>query len=317
MRPFALLALSAAATAATTPPTVPDHDEVVEMEAGRTYTVKLDCIGCPVRTWTSQHKAEWLHPSPNNSLLLEFDMTEFNDALLLNGKRIFPLDPMPLHINALQVPTGVKQDETDSEDEATSEPNKHSGLMFPLQYQHTIFRAKDPEHVWLQFNVTGLPWGETPEPIKMGQKTIQILLRKEYDENFEFDQNLGGKYILDIKDVQVVEAKDKAQPPRMKCGKLAMAQTTFDPSEWDEYGKIGTWSRTWDFLVGRLHLGGNALLLPLLALLAASLVMARRVFLRRQQENFDTDSDSETALLGRDAPPPYADIPVIKIEEYD
>ena len=45
--------------------------------------------------------------------LLKFDMTEFNDALLLNGNRIFPLDPMPLHINAVQVSTNMQQDEVD------------------------------------------------------------------------------------------------------------------------------------------------------------------------------------------------------------
>jgi len=317
MRPLALLSLSAVAAAVTTPPTIPNHVEVIEREAGRDYTVKLECIGCPVRAWTSPNKAEWLHPSPNNSLLLRFDMSEFSDALLLNGHRIFPLDPMPLHINAMQVPTETEQDETDPADEEDLELNKHRRMMFPLQYQHIIFRADEPEHLWLQFNVTGLPWGETPEPIKMGQKVVQILLRKEYDENFEYDGNLGGNYILGIEDVQVVEAKDKLQPPRMKCGKLAMVQTTFDPSEWDQYGRVGTWSRTWNTLVGKLHLGKNALLLPLFALLAASLVMVHRLFLRRQQENFGTDSDAETALLGRDAPPPYADIPVIKIEEYD
>jgi hypothetical protein len=69
MRPLALLSLSAVAAAVTTPPTMPNHVEVIEREAGRDYTVKLECIGCPVRAWTSPNKAEWLHPSPHNSLV--------------------------------------------------------------------------------------------------------------------------------------------------------------------------------------------------------------------------------------------------------
>jgi len=311
MRPFALLGLSALATAAITRPTTSDHNEVIEEEAGREYTVKLECVGCPLRAWTSPHKAEWLHPAPKNSLLLKFVLTEFNDALLLNDQRIFPLDPMPLNINAKQVTNEVEQEETDADSEDASNPNKHSRIMFPLQYEHTIFRADEPELWWLQFNVTGLPWGETAEPIKLGQKSVQILVRKEHDENME------GGHILSIEEVLVVSAKGKMPPPRMKCGKLAMMQTTFDPREWDEYGRFGTLSRAWNAFVGRIQVGKDALLLPLFALLAASLVMARRLFLQRQQEKPGTDSEAETALLGRDAPPPYADIPVIKIEEYD
>lgn len=162
---------------------------------------------------------------------------------------------MPLHINAIEIPTGLEQDETDSVDEHALELSKPRRMMFPLHYQQTIFRAEEPEHLWLQLNVTGLSRGERPEPIKMSQKVVQILLHKECDENFEYDKHLGGNYILSIEDVQVVEAKDELQPPRMMCGKLTMMQTTSDPSEWDEYGKIGTWSRTWNLLVVKLHGG--------------------------------------------------------------
>ncbi|KAI4613527.1 uncharacterized protein J4E87_009828 [Alternaria ethzedia] len=294
-----------------TRPTISDHSKVIEEEAGREYTVKLECVGCPLRAWTSPHKAEWLHPAPRNSLLLKFALAEFNDALLLNDQRIFPLDPMPLNINAKQVTTEVEQEETDADSEDGPNPNRHRRILFPLQYEHTVFRADEPELWWLQFNATGLPWGETAEPIKLGQRIVQILVRKEHDGNME------GGYILSIEEVLVVSAKGKMPPPRMKCGKLAMMQTTFDPREWDEYGKFGTLSRVWNAFVGRIQVGKDALLLPLFALLAASLVMARRLFLQRQQEKPGTDSEAETALLGRDAPPPYADIPVIKIEEYD
>ena len=72
MRSFALFSLLAAAAAATTPQTTSDHDQVIEEEAGREYTVKLECVGCPLRAWTSAQKAEWLRPPPKNSLVSAF-----------------------------------------------------------------------------------------------------------------------------------------------------------------------------------------------------------------------------------------------------
>lgn len=69
MRPCALLGLSVLASAATTPPTTSDHDQVIEVEGGREYTVKLKCAECPLRAWTSSHKAEWVHPPPESSLV--------------------------------------------------------------------------------------------------------------------------------------------------------------------------------------------------------------------------------------------------------
>ena len=253
--------------------------------------------------------------------MLMLDIAESNNALLLNKKRIFPIDTMPLYINAMQVPTDIEQDEVDLQAERGFEPAPGK-MVFPLQYEYTIFRAEVGKGLWLQFNVTGLPWAEQAAPFKLGQKVVQVLLH-ESNNGQEVEDQTGDGYALSIADVQVVEAKDRIQPPRMKCGRLAMIQTTFDPNEWDDYGKFGTWARTWNLVVGKLgdfwtgHLEDNILLLPLTLLLAVSIVLARRIYQSRQQENADRDSDAETALLGSDAPPPYADIPVIKIEEYD
>ena len=75
--------------------------------------------------------------------------------------------------------------------------------------------------------------------------------------------------------------------------------------------------RLGDFWLDKLE--ENALLLPLTFLFAICMVMARRLYQIRQQGRLCRE-DAETALLGRDSddtPPPCANIPVIKIEEYD
>jgi len=325
MHSLAFFSLAAVAAASITPPGLSHHVEGIEVpvakevipaitvvQENRTYAVKLECAGCPFVSWQRPHEAEWQHPPPDNSLMLMFKLDESNSALLLDDHRIFPLDPMPLHIGAMQVPNDLDKGALDLQMVRGFKLDTPDRMRFPLQYEHSVFRADGPGSMWLQFNVTGLAFGENAEPFRLGQKVVQVLLRAEHRDE---------EYKLSIGDVQIVEAKNMAQAPRMECGKLAMMKTAFDPTEWDEYGKFGTWSRTWNLVIGRLgeywsdHLEDNMMLLPLVALFAVSIVMASRLYQSRQQD--DGDLDAETALLGRYAPPPYRDIPVIKIEEYD
>jgi hypothetical protein len=257
--------------------------------------------------------------------MLKFDIDESESALLLDGQRIFPLDLMPLHLNAISIPTDITHDDMDEQIGRGSYSSMPKRMTYPLQYQHTVFRARKNGFVWVQFNVTGLPFGETTEPVPMGQKVVQVLLREKHHREEVDNGEIESSTKLSIVDINIVDAKMRVQPHRMKCGKLAMVQTTFDPNDWDDYGRLGTWSRTWNILVEKLgqfwveKLEANALLLPLIFLLAICVVMARRLYQLRQQERLCRE-DAETALLGRDddnTPPPYADIPVIKIEEYD
>ncbi|KAF7577526.1 hypothetical protein A1F96_09677 [Pyrenophora tritici-repentis] len=325
MHSLAYFSLAAVVAASVTPPGLSHRVEGIEVPAikdiipavtvvqeNRTYAVKLECAGCPFVSWERPHEAEWQHPPPDNSLMLMFKLDESQSALLLDDHRIFPLDPMPLHIGAMQVPNDMDKGALDEQMGRGFRPDAPGGMRFPLQYEHSVFRAEGPGSMWLQFNVTGLAFGEDTEPFQLGQNVIQVLLRAEDDED---------DYKLSIGVVQVVQEKNMAQAPRMECGRLAMVKTTFDPNQWDEFGKFGTWSRTWNLVIGRLgdywsdHLEDNMMLLPLLVLLSVSIVMASRFYQSRQQD--DRDSDAETALLGHYAPPPYRDIPVIKIEEYD
>ncbi|KAF1941130.1 hypothetical protein EJ02DRAFT_423350 [Clathrospora elynae] len=324
VRPLAFLSLSAVVAASFTPPIKHESDPsfikdlapvITTVEANRSYVVKLECVGCPFAVIENELHMSWEQPPRDNSLFLKFDVDKSNSALLLNGHRILPLDPMPLFVNALQWPTNVTKDTIIQLIKTDFKPTLPRHQEFPLQYEHTLLRTEEAGQLWFQFNVTGLPWGATNEPVKMGQKVVQVLLREQ-----------GSGNGISIEDIQVVEAKDRVQPYKMKCGKLAMVRTAFDPNEWDEYGKFGTWSRLWNLVMGSMgdfwfnNLQHNALMLPLALLLAVSIFLARLLYQQRHQENVsrDGDDDAETALLGReDAPPPYADIPVIKIEEYD
>ncbi|KAF1848842.1 uncharacterized protein K460DRAFT_81541 [Cucurbitaria berberidis CBS 394.84] len=225
---------------------------------------------------------------------------------------------MPLDINALQVPAHLTTGLMAGLLEEELTPSWPFVMKFPLQYEHTLLQTEMNGPTWIQFNVVGLPFGETTESVKMdkeGQKMIQIRLGKK-DDSSE----------LLIEDLQVVERKDRAQPFRMRCGKLAMDQTSYDPNEWDKHGKFGTWSRTWNVFMGKAggswgeKLLNNVLLLPLALSLAFILVVARRWYQQREQEKDFGEEELEIALLGsyyEDAPPTYANIPVIKIEECD
>lgn len=157
------------------------------------------------------------------------------------------------------------------------------------------------------------------EPIKLegeDRKLVQILLREEKETRD-----------LLIEDIQLVARKDRVQPYRMKCGRFAMVQTAFDPEEWDEYGRIGTYERLWNIAIGKDGSWSdwyqdNVLRISLVLLAVMCIVVVRRHFYLKRQEQRSLREDAEVALLDPEydeLPPAYADIsiPEIKIEEYD
>ncbi|EOA87910.1 hypothetical protein ACJQWK_08188 [Exserohilum turcicum] len=332
MRFLTLSSLAAAVVAAASSPSSGQEHRVENIEAppvkdvaplitvvqkNKTYAVKFECVGCPFGVLRSPHEVQWTHPPPDNSLMLMFSIDESASALLLNEQRVFPLDPMPLRINALQVPSDLGKDQVKSS--SLDQPER---IKFPLQYEHTFFRGETDEGLWLHFNVTGLAWGEEPTPFTMGQKVVQMLLRED-PAHQETDPKEGSKPALSIADVQVVDEKNSVQPLRMKCGKLAMMRTAFDPNEWDEYGQFGTWARTQNLVAGKLvsflsaNGEGNVMFFPLVLLVVLSILMARCIYHFRQQGSVGGASYTPFSLLGWGASPQYTPIPVIKIEEYD
>jgi hypothetical protein len=242
-------------------------------------------------------------------------------ALLLNGRSVLPLEQMPLDINAFQVPANISKD-----DLVGFRPGSTftRGVQVPLQYEHAVLRTHGAGTWWVQFDVTGLPLDEINDPSvvcggsrqpmaldKEAQKLVQILVR----------QTKGTQEMV-IEQVQTVLREDRAQPLRMKCGNLAIAKTKYDPNEWDEYGKLGSWSRYQTMVAGIwADLENSPLTLLLALVLAFGIVAIRRWRMQGHRANASAQDDAETALLMAteygDALPAYANIPVIKIEEYD
>lgn len=257
--------------------------------------------------------------------LLKIDLKDAVSAfstMRLNGAQVLPLDPMPLYINAFQVAANLTQETMDSiihermlDADFAWQTMYHQ---FPLQYEHTLLKTDTPGQWWMQFDVKGLQYGKDGEPLEFDpeHKLVQVLVKQ-----VKLEDDAGES--LFIEDVQVVDQSQRAQPIRMKCGKLAMVKTTFDPNEWDEYGKLGSWSRIWNKIFGKIgqywldHIQHNALLLPL-ALLLAFVVFFTRVWHQKRQQG--KTMDAEYALVESsydELPPAYSDIPIIKIEEYD
>jgi hypothetical protein len=236
--------------------------------------------------------------------------------LLLNGRAIQPLEETTPFIQAFQVPVTITQKEMD---ELWREDSRY-GVQMPLQYEHTVLRTQEHGKLTVQFDVTSLPLDVLSdprfhpsligEPYKMDteqQKLVQLRLHRNKDT---------GELL--IEDISVVARADRTQPYRMNCGRLAMLRTTYDPREWDAYGKHGTARRMWNLIMSKYVM--NFAGFPAIVLGSCFILLARFCYRRRHQEKETTEDDAENALLGSeyaDAPPAYADIPVIKIEEYD
>ncbi|KAH6621733.1 hypothetical protein C7974DRAFT_397042 [Boeremia exigua] len=296
--------------------------EITVIAPNSSYVVKLECPDCPFLVKDGENDV-WL--KRDNSLLLEFDIRDDRSEIStmeLNGGQVLPLATMPLFINAYQVAANISQEAMDSivregmlDPQVIEQTNYHQ---FPLQYEHTLLKTKTPGQWWLQFDVTGLHYGRNGEVASFDEdrRIVQILVKEQKVESEE-------GHSLIIEDIHIVERYMRAQPLKMKCGKMAAVKTSFNPSEWDSYGKLGSWSRTWNMFSVRMgqywldNIQHNALLLPLVLLLAFIIFFVHVWYQRRQQ---DKDMDAEYALLESeqdDLPPAYSDIPVIKIEEYD
>lgn len=185
---------------------------------------------------------------------------------------------------------------------------------FELQYEHAVIGTRAFGRNWIQFDVTAVHQRSTYNAAsakldKEGQKMVQILLREPVD-----------RAELYIEDVQVVEREDRVKPFKMKCGKLAMMRTEYNPLEWDYYGKIGTVTRTLRLMLSSITDSWGVL--TFWAVVISAAVFFRRRIVREQQEKAlaEAREEAEAALLASDysaEPPAYSDIsgPEEKTEE--
>lgn len=251
-----------------------------------------------------------------SSKLLNFTIDASTSALQLNGQPIAPLDPMPLLIHAFQVKANLSSLELAQAErfrlmDGSWNSDTEYGA-FELQYEHTIVGTREPGKSWIQFDVTGILY--TPEIFTKnpnahyelraeGQNLVQILLHETAEPHELF-----------IEDVQVVDRKDRVQPYKMDCGRLAMAQTKFNPLEWDGFGQFGTWSRWFNVLWSNVgsFFGNILVLLRFLVVLAPVILLFR--WRARQQQHVNAvpvGDDAALALLvgeNADAPPDFEDV---------
>jgi hypothetical protein len=337
---MAVVAARAVSDVTATPDTydADANNDVTALEDGKNYVVKLDCLGCPFAVKQDNGRVSWPEEPHDNALVCTtisrpedakatqrlqvwVDTNDDDEpALFLNGRSILPLDPMPLNTDAFQVPANITEDDLLGFQSGSTFTR---GVQIPLQYEHAVLPTDEAGQFWVQFDVTGLPLdmvndpavvdGGSRQPVKLDkeeQKLVQILVRQS---------NETQEMIIGL--VETVLRKDRAQPLRMKCGALAIAQSKYDPQEWDEYGKLGSWSRyqnmvadiwdgTWDT---------SPLTLSMSLTLAFVILGIRAWYMYAKHAKASAQHDAEIALTAdyEDAPPAYANIPVIKIEEYD
>jgi hypothetical protein len=240
--------------------------------------------------------------------------TKYHDepTLLLNGRAIQPLEELTPFIQALQIPANMSAEEMDELHNVASP----YGVQMPLQYEHTVLRTQEHGQLTVQFEVTGLPLDEMSdprfypdfvgEPYKMDsekQKLVQLRLHHSKDT---------GELL--IEDVSVIPQAARDQPYRMKCGRLDMVKTTYDPREWDTYGKYWTWGRLYNMFTSETNFLWGTFAVCCMVLIKCLYQWWRC------REGKTNEEDAEIALLSsnrEDAPPAYADVPIIKIEEYD
>jgi len=310
---------------------------VTSVKQGQSYIVKLECLGCPFRVRSREYeRGSWQWPAPDNSLvrtryssqreppannlqLLNFTIDGSSTGLLLNGAPIAPYISLPRPIAAFQTPTNLSK-------EVMGKMVGHSVLdapwklgtkyaQFELHYVHTVQATQDPAEEMLQFDVMAIHersrYPARARLDKEAQKMVQVVLRQDSSDDSQ---------ALSIKDVQVIERKDRAPPLRMKCGKLAMIQTEFNPLEWDVYGQFNTWSRAWHVFLAKsanfmLHAG------PAILLVLATCFGVRYIIWRVQKRaDALVEDDAEAALLAseyEDAPPEYVDGSEDKEEKED
>ncbi|KAF2020140.1 hypothetical protein BU24DRAFT_459748 [Aaosphaeria arxii CBS 175.79] len=276
----------------------------------QSYIVKLDCVGCP---HGSERFGEWKDDPRDSSLLLNFTATS-SDGMLLNGYPFLNIAAHPPGIEAVQVASDIPKAPFDMLlgkhiiNERPANPRKGRKFSrYALEYEHTILRADgSSEDELLQFDVTAIYRFNFPNPgtwslNQEGQKMVQIKLKP----GFQY-----GHDLFVAEDIQLIDRKDRAQPMKMKCGRLAMVKTDYNPTEWDAYGKLGTWSRTGNVVASQAYdfMKNNVVLIVAVFFAFAVVKAFRRRAARRAQEALALDDEeAATLIINVEAPPEYSE----------
>jgi len=165
---------------------------------------------------------------------------------------------------------------------------------FELSYLHTTM-LEDRYIEVLQFDITHIdistgsnPGGKALD--QPGQKLVQMRLSREIFEDG-----------LKIKTIELVDREDAVKDTKFKrpCGRESPIRTVFRSTEWDYYGHIGMWERTFHLIpwtVGEWLYNHIPLFILTGICLAGYFLILRRAH-RQQQAAGRGEEDVEAALL--------------------
>jgi hypothetical protein len=186
-----------------------------------------------------------------------------------------------------------------------------------LGYKHARLATKQPDLEYLQFDITSINSRrsghmEIFDLNKEDQKMIEMLLHRGVKDNQE---------TVEIRTIDAVQRAQKQEPLKMPCGRDAMLVTEYNPKEWDEFGRIGTWSHTWNQLQAESWFARNWLNIHFAVAAVAICVLIRRRWAQRglQTAEMREQEDVEASLLSvedGDAPPAYEQETMLPCPEY-
>ncbi|KAF2008147.1 hypothetical protein P154DRAFT_16511 [Amniculicola lignicola CBS 123094] len=278
--------------------------EITTVREGKSYIVKLECIGCLFRVRELGEPVEkWQFPSQENSLLLNFTVDDTDAALYLNGQRAAPLAPLPADISAFQTPANLsaetmgKMVRQNMLDRSWALGTKYG--QFELEYEHALLETEVMGNQWLQFDIKAIHIRQSRNSggyrlKKEGQKMVQMLLRQQIQENVR---------VMTINDISIIahtDEKELKKPIMMPCGKPAVVRTSFNPLEWDYYGQFGTATRAWHKIywgTGEM-LWGSRFLIIITIIAAGSYSIVQCCVRRSRAATKLIGEDAEAALLG-------------------
>lgn len=163
---------------------------------------------------------------------------------------------------------------------------------YELGYTLTHMQVYQGPRTVLQFDTTSVYNRHTGRSIELNHKDQKIV---ELDINRVELPNIQP-VAMTLSRARLVTREEKQKPYRMKCGREAKWVVERDPREWDEFGKLGTWSRT-------LHVWWHQQVVPLAAfgfLLCLIGLVRFAKYRHAQNEEKAEDIEAAAALLDDD-----------------
>ncbi|KAG9228583.1 hypothetical protein BJ875DRAFT_412345 [Amylocarpus encephaloides] len=256
---------------------------VTEVTAQSSYVAKLPCVGCPFIVRPYMSPDEYFQNDPENSLLLNFTIGNDARSLELNNMPILPFT-LPTAVYAFQVPANLTSDtmqkmvDMQMMDKSFNVGTKYG--MFELSYEHTT-TLDSPDVEVLRFNVTNVD-------ITSGRLKGGFTMSRDEQKAVELQLTYTKEEGMRISSIGLVGREDAILHGKMACGKDApVINFVYRTTEWDYYGHIGSWSRTFSLMweEGLKSLISKIPLMIIVSALCGAIALARKRSLQRLAEH--------------------------------